>query len=169
MNPLLNYNGSGTPYPNTVSPLLADVSGATACEQPISTDDCRYVPVPATHGSLTPASAELSGPACATCDQSPDTFTQTDATTTTQTLGNQTSSSQGWSYTVGISVFGFPLSWSTSDTLTWTELESTGAINGTTNALTVSLNSSTVDCVEDISIYEDTVFQYPFGEPHSSV
>jgi hypothetical protein len=156
-DPLLNYNGTGQPYPGTVSPLEADTSGATDCLVPTSTDKCRYVIVPATPGSVTPAFEPLTG-------STADTFTQTDTDTTTKTLGESTS------YSVGISFQSGPLiaSVKVADTWTWTNNESVGSINGTTNSLTVTLKTSTPGCAENVNIYEDTlyhtyVYQVPTG------
>jgi hypothetical protein len=161
-DPLLNYNGTGTPYPGTVSPLTADYSGVTACASPTSADDCRYVPVPVVSGSSTPVYAQLDGPACTSCDQTPNTFTQTDQTTATQSMGS--SSSQTETYSVGFSFLGAGVSFVNTDT--FEESESTGTIGATSNSLTVTLNSSTVGCVEDVNIYEDTVYHtFVFQQP----
>ncbi len=168
-DPLLYSNGTNnpiSPYPGTVSPLMADYSGTAACSLPTSDDDCRYVPVPVQAGSVTPVYAQLTGPGCSTCDSTPNMFTQTDSTTRTQTMGTSSSQSQGQTYSVHVSVFGFPISFSTGDTLTYTETESTGLINGRSNVLTVTLNSATIGCEEDVNIYEDTVFHtLVFQEP----
>ena len=160
-DPLLNYNGTG-PYPGTVSPLEADVSGASNCQSPTPSLDCRYVPVPIAKGSSQIAFQTLQGPQCSTCNSSPNGFTQTDATTTTQTLSSQLSDIVGASIKVGAA--GFYLTF--SDTMTWVESKSTGTANGSGNSQTVTLNSSTVGCVEDILIYEDTVYHtFVFQEP----
>jgi hypothetical protein len=159
-DPLLNFGP-------TDNPLNADASGAAACTNPSSTASCRYVPVMVTNGSGTQVTELLAGP------QSPggnipfNNFTQTDATQTTQTLNGSSS------YTVGVSVnrtiglgngphFGL----NTANSWTWTNSESTGEINGSANSMSVTFGSTTVDCNQNIPIFEDTVFHtFVFQQP----
>jgi hypothetical protein len=54
-------------------------------------------------------------------------------------------------------------------TLGWTEKVYTQPVCAEPTALTVTLNSSTVGCVEDVNIYENTVFHtFLFQEPTSN-
>jgi hypothetical protein len=155
-DPLLNYNGTGQPYPGTVSPLDADTSGIN-CLSPGPTTQCRYVPVPVTPGSVTPAFEPLTG-------STANTFTQTDSNTTTQTLGESTSYSVGLTFSVGPALSSIRL----ADTWTWMNSESVGNATGNANALSVTLKTSTPGCAENVNIYEDTlyhtfVYQVPTG------
>ncbi len=164
-DPLLNYAGTGNPYPGTVSPLEADASGAINCESPTPTDDCRYVPVPQTSGSSQIEYQALQGPQCSTCNNYPNTYTQTDATTMTQTLGGMNSDSVGTSVTLKGGI-GAEVSLTISNTLTWQTNESTGTSSGTGNSQTVTLNSATQGCSENVNVYEDTVYHtFVFQEP----
>jgi hypothetical protein len=159
LDPLLHYT-------TTESPLSADTSGATACANPAPSDKCRYVPVPNTPGGSQQEVETLQGPECQGCDFINNTFTQTDQDTTTQTLSE--SSTQTVMYTWKVDLFdeeGGPTLTSANQFM-WTEMESTGKINGTANSLTVTLSSATVDCSEDVPVFEDTVFHtFVFQQP----
>lgn len=151
-DPLLNYNGTtltATPYVGTTDPLTLDPSGASVCgENPVpTTASCRYQIVPIVTGSTTPLSEPLSG------DSYP-TYTMTDTTSTTETTGHTDSHSVGLSFGGGILV----ASLKTEDTWTWTDSESWGQINGTSNSMFVTLKTSNADCTEEVAIYEDTEF-----------
>ena len=123
------------------------------------------------NGSGTQITELLAGPQTPGGNIPANTFTQTDSTTTTQTL------SESKSYTLGVSVnrtigngFGPHFGLNTGNTWTWTNSESTGAINGTSNSMTVTFSSATVGCFQNIPIFEDTVFhtfvfQQPAGDP----
>jgi len=161
-DPLLNYNGTtltASPDAGTVSPLQVDASGATTCaKNPVpTTANCRYVIVPIDKGSTTPLFEPLSGSAGVT-------YTVSDSTSTTETLGASQSTSVGVSVSVG------PLfaSLTIADTWMWTDNESIGSTTGTGNSMSVTLGTSTAGCDENVNIYEDTLyhtfaFQVPTG------
>lgn len=159
LDPLLKYT-------TTESPLNADTSGATACANPIPSDKCRYVPVPNTPGGSQQEVETLQGPECQGCDFINNTFTQTDTDTTTQTLSE--SSTQTVMYSWKVDLFdeeGGPTITSANQFM-WTEMESTGKINGTANSQAVTLSSATVDCSQDVPVFEDTVFHtFVFQQP----
>jgi hypothetical protein len=147
-DPLVNYNQSE-------NPLDLDTSGATACTNPASTAKCRYVPIMTTNGGSLQESEPVAGPECSGCDPIINTFTQTDSTQTAETLNESLTQtvSYGWSVTLpgqsGIS---------STDTFAWTDSESTGSVNGSDHTMTVTLESSTVGCYEEIPIFMDTVY-----------
>lgn len=159
---LLNYDAStntANPLPGTDSPLQVDVSGVSVCAQnPIPTPaDCRYVIVPATSGSTTPAFQTLNG-------TSGITVNQTDSTATTETLGTSKSSSGGLTASIGPLVASLRV----VDTWTYTDNESVGTTTGTANTMSLTLKTSTSACEENVNIFEDTlfhsfVFQVPTG------
>jgi hypothetical protein len=158
-DPLLKYS-------STESPLNADTSGAAACTNPKASASCRYVPIMVANGSDTQVTELLSGPDDPGGNIPVNTFVQTDSTQTAQTY------SQSYAYTVNYSweqmwkPLGTGLSIRSATQFTWTDNETTGAINGTANSMTVTLSSSTVDCYEDIPIFEDTVYHtFVFQQP----
>jgi hypothetical protein len=159
-DPLLNYNGTtltATPYAGTESPLELDASGASMCaENPVlASADCRYEIVPIDKGSTTPTFETLSGSAGIT-------FTQSDATITTETIGGSKSTN------VGLSFSGGPIfaSLKTALTWTWTDSESTGNSTSEGNSMSVTFKTSDTDCEENVNIYEDTVYHtYAFQVP----
>jgi len=166
-DPLLNYNGTtltASPDAGTVDPLTLDGSGISICGQnPVPTPtpptvyDCRYAIVPIATGSTTPLILTLSG------DTSP-TETVTDLTSTTTTVGHTIGHSVGLSFGGGALIAKLV----TMDTWTWTDGETWGKVNGTTNSMQVTLRTSNADCVENVNIYEDTefhtfAFQVPTG------
>lgn len=163
-DPLLNYNGTtltASPYAGTVDPLTLDPSGVTICgANPIANPgaaSCRYQIVPIQTGSTTPLILPLNG------STSP-TETVTDSTSRTQTTGHIDSHSVGFSFGGGILVASLV----TKNTWTWTDGETSGPINGTSNSMSVTLKTSNAGCVENVNIYEDTefhtfVFQVPTG------
>jgi hypothetical protein len=154
-DPLLSYS-------STESPLNADTSGATACASPAASDKCRYVPVPTSPGSGVQETELLCGPQSQGGNACVNTFTQTDSDTTTQTLSESDTYSVGYSW--GISLFGSGMS--SANQFTWTSSESTGKINGSSNSMTVTLSSSTLDCYQEIPIFEDTVYHtFVFQQP----
>jgi hypothetical protein len=169
-DPLLYYNGITkplSPYPNTVSPLVADTSGATTCGAlpTAASSKCRYVPVPSVPGSNIPETVTLSGPSCAGCNNNPNTFQQGENQNTTITLGEQTQESVGDSIKGGTTGFSVTL----ANTWTWTQSESTGTSTGSGVMQTVTLNSATVGCGQTIPVYEDTVFHtFVFQQPAGS-
>ena len=154
-DPLLNYT-------STENPLNADTSGVTACTCPTASDECRYVPVPTASGSCVQETELLCGLQTAGGNDCVNTFTQTDSNTTTQTLSESDSYTVGYSW--GVSAFGSGMSSATQ--FTYTESESTGAINGSANSMTVTLSSGTLDCYQEIPIFEDTVYHtFVFQQP----
>jgi hypothetical protein len=162
-DPLLNFGA-------TTSPLNANTSSASACTNPSSTASCRYVPVMVTNGSGTQVTELLAGPQSQGGNIPVNTFTQTDSTQTTQTLSQSSEYSVGFSVsrTIGVGFGGvhFGLSTTNGNMWTWTNSESTGAINGTSNSMSVTLSSSTVGCNQNIPIFEDTVFHtFVFQQP----
>jgi hypothetical protein len=156
LDPLLSYAG-------TTNPLQADGSGVSYCANPAQTYNCRYVPVPVSKGSSTPMSVQISGSGCPNCDPIINSYTQTDSTTTSQTLGGSTSYSVGATLTAK---FSDHFSLGVSNTMTWAQSQSTGTSNGTSNSMAVSLSSSTYGCYEEVSVYEDTVYHtFVFQQP----
>jgi hypothetical protein len=159
LDPLLKYT-------TTESPLNADTSGATACANPTASDKCRYVPVPSTPGGSLQEVEIMQGPECVGCDFINNTFMQTDQDTTTQTLSESSSQTVGYSWKVDLFDEEGGPTLTSAKQFTWTEMESTGKINGTANSLTVTLSSTTVDCSQEIPIFEDTVFHtFVFQQP----
>lgn len=147
-DPLVNYNQSE-------NPMSLDTSGTTACTNPAASAKCRFVPIMTTTGGSTQISELLAGPECSGCNIPSNTFSQTDSTQTAETLseGLTETVSYGWSVTLpGNSGL------KSTDQFSWTQSESTGAINGSSHAMTVTLSSATVGCYEDIPIFMDTVF-----------
>jgi len=160
-DPLLNYSP-------TTSPLNADTSGATNCTNPKASASCRYVPVMVTNGSSTQITELLEGPTSPGGNYPVNTFTQTDSTQTTQTLSEALSTTVGYSWEQMWKPLGTGLSIKSQTQFTWTNTESTGAINGYANSMTVTLSSGTVYCYQEIPVFEDTVyhtfvFQQPVG------
>jgi len=165
-DPLLNFGP-------TTSPLTANTSSAAACTNPSSTASCRYVPVMVTNGSGTQVTELLAGPQSQGGNIPVNTFTQTDSTQTTQTLSQSSEYSVGFSVnrTIGVGFGGTQFGFSTTNgnTWTWTNSESTGAINGTSNSMSVTFSSSTVGCNQNIPIFEDTVYHtFVFQQPASN-
>ena len=167
---LLYSNGISkplSPYSNTTSPLLADTSGETACGTlPITaSNSCRYVPVPSGTGSTIQETVTLTGPDCQGCGGSPNTFTQGENQSTTVTQGQQTAETVSFSLKGGTLLFSV----TETDMWTWTQSQSIGTTTGSGVSETVTLNTSTVGCNQDIPIYEDTVYHtFVFQQPGGS-
>jgi hypothetical protein len=154
MDPLLNYS-------STQSPLLANASNNCATLPIPSGSNCRYVPVPDQPGSTVQEVETLAGPDYPGDNNSPNTFTQTENTQTTQTYGESSGESVSVSLKAGVAI-----SLTTTDTWTWTNSQSIGTANGSGATLSVTLNSATVGCGQDIPVYEDTVFHtFVFQQP----
>lgn len=161
-DPLLSYG-------STESPLNADGSGATACGElptPATDLDCRYLPVPAQSGSDIQLTESLVGPSCTGCNAPGNSFSLTDSNMATQTYSTSFSWGVSYSWKAGV---GNIASWSAGNSFEWTNSESSGAINGHANSMSDTLKSSTVDCVQQIPIFYDTVyhtfvFQQPSGD-----
>ena len=143
-------------YSPTENPMNANTSSIADCSNPSPTASCRYVPVPSTPQGTTQEVEWLSGPDCQGCDLIPNAFTQTDSNQKTQTL------TETWAETVAetteIALFDGGPTLRTNGSWTWTQSESTGAINGTANSMAVTLESATPGCWEEIPIFEDTLF-----------
>lgn len=151
------------PMPAYESPLDADVSGNTACQNPNSNLDCNYVPVPTSQTNHSPQIVELNYAFA-------NSFTQTDATSTSITLQDQKS------YTVSLSAsFGFKLfdlvkaELKDTNSWTWTDTNSTGTIMGTQNQMNVTLQTDNPGCVEENYVYEDTRYHTFVVEPPQNV
>ena len=100
----------------------------------------------------------LQGPDCAGCDEKPNTFQESDGTSTTNTLSQSDSYSVGFSVTSGINFFGGGLSITNSNTFTYTNGMSVGKSNGASHSESLNLETSSVGCIETVDIYEDTVY-----------
>ena len=158
LDPLLNFGP-------TDNPLTADTSGASACANPTSADKCRYVPVPSGPGSPNQETELLEGPQQPGGNIPVNSFTQSDANQTTQTFSESQGQITGYSVSVQ-GGFGLSFGFRSATQFTWTNSESTGAINGSANSMSVTLSSSTVGCSQDIPIFEDTVFHtFVFQQP----
>jgi hypothetical protein len=132
---------------NTTSPTTVNTSGNT-----------RYVEI---YGD-----EPLSGPACSGCDPIVNSFTASDSTTSSETWTGGYSYTTGFSSSGGFSLLGFGLSYTNTSTFTWSYSESVGNAYGQTHQMAISLESSTVDCSEDVAVFEDTVFHtFAFQQP----
>lgn len=160
LDPLLGYSG-------TASPLDVNISSPADCGSlPTPSGDCRYVPVPAAKRSTLQEVQTLSGPETQGGNYNCNTFTQSDANSTTQTLGGSSSVSVGASVKVGSPGFSLAM----DNTMTWMESQSTGTSSGNGNTQTVNLCSATVGCGEDVAVYEDTVFHtFVFQQPSGNI
>jgi len=68
--------------------------------------------------------------------------------------------SYSWKVDAGVA------SWAAGNSFKWTDSESSGPINGYANSMSDTLESSTVDCVEQIPIFYDTVYHtFVFSSP----
>jgi hypothetical protein len=187
-DPLLFQNGLNnpvSPYPGTVSPLMANTSNGSQSDALCGTlptpnltgSDCRYVPVPETTGSATQANPNFSGPQTQGGNSSPANFTQGENTQTTYTLGGQTQLTVGQSLSVTSGVtgsikFGGPAGgppccsaggsgnsqWGSGSTMQWTDLQSVGTASGSGVSLSVTLNTGSTGCGEYVPIFEDTIY-----------
>jgi len=149
-DPVLNYA-------STESPMNADTSGATACTCPSSSDKCRYIPVMNLTGGCSAGNQVhelLEGPECSGCDRIINTFGETDSSSTTETLSESFSTTVGYGWDVKLGNSGLK----SSNTFTWTDTESQGAINGSAHTMTGTFSSGTVGCDEDIPVFMDTIF-----------
>jgi hypothetical protein len=130
--------------------LAADpLVGSGSTTQPSQVDSTRYVLINST---------TLEGPECSGCDPVKNSFTETDAESTTETSTETNSYSVGYSSSAGLDILGAGLKIQTGNTFTWTNSMSSGETNGTSHTATITLGTSSLDCFETISIYEDTVY-----------
>jgi hypothetical protein len=186
-DPLLFYNGLTnpvSPYPGSVSPMQVnnpnyDQLCGTLPTPNLTAADCRYVPVPQTKGSSFQAQPELYGPGSSGGDGGPGTFMQGDNTQSTYTLGgqNQTTVSQSFGITIGAQTGSSAASECNQDdseppcysgsgsgtfglgsTMTWTDSQSFGTASGSGVSQSLTLNSGTAGCDEDVPIFEDTIY-----------
>jgi len=147
IDPLVNTN-------TATSPMAFDTSGAAACMAPTTSNSCRYVPVLSSNGGGIQQYQPLSGPQCSGCNRPSNGYTQTDSTSTTETLIESATESISFSVKIGPPIFNS----THTTTMSWTDRESTGTINGTSNQMQYNLSSGTVGCYQDVLVYEDTVF-----------
>ena len=173
LDPLLNYNATtytASPGNGTGTPLAEDAlattsgpgSGESVCgyDQPAgytipNGSNCRYVTVPITTGEMSPFILPLDGDEVTGKSQQ-DTTNSTFTTT------------EGNSYSVGLALQEGPASNNLREqfTWTWTDMEGIGTSVGGSNTMSLTLNTSTAGCVENVSLYEDTLFHtYAFQIP----
>jgi hypothetical protein len=158
-DPLLNYT-------STESPVSADTTPTACTTTAASSAKCRYLPVPAGTGSTVQEVELLSGPDEAGGNRPINTFTQTDSTMTTQTYSESNAYTVGSSTEQSFKFMGTGISIRNANQWTWTNSESSGKINGFANSMAVTLSSSTVDCYQDIPIFEDTIYHtFVFQQP----
>jgi len=158
-DPLVNYGP-------TDNPLNADTSGPAACSTPGPSAQCRYVPVSVAPGSINQETELLAGPSCNGCNVPINTFMQSDANQNTQTMSESHSYTLGSSWKRGFKPLGIGFQLSSSTMWTWSDSESTGQINGSSNSMSVTFSSNTVDCNQQIPIFEDTVYHtFVFQQP----
>ena len=92
----------------------------------------------------------------------PLNFTQNDQDTDTFTQGITQTESMGESIQVGGGV------WSTkiSDTWVWGNSQSTQGTSGSTNGMQLNLQTNTLTCGENVTLYEDTLYHtFVFSVP----
>lgn len=95
-------------------------------------------------------------------------YTQAYSTNTTQTLGGSTSYTTGLSFQAGNKT-GIIFSLKDQQTWTWTQMQSMGVSNGTSEQVNVNLQTSTASCGENVTFYQDTVFHtFLFEVPQSN-
>ena len=140
---------TASPYSQATDPTTLDGSGKETCEDnPIPKgSDCRYVMVPADPGSTAPFQAKLQ-------EGEPYNHTVTDSNTSTLTGGE--SESQSSSEVNGFSLGFFSLK--QTDTMTFTNFESTGTTTGSANSMSLNLQTNTISCEEQVSLFEDTIY-----------
>jgi hypothetical protein len=149
---LLRWNSNSltaNPMPGYESPVDADTSGL-ACMNPNSSLSCRFIPVPVSSTNPAPQIVELNY-------ANANSFTQTDATSTSQVSQEQKS------YTVTLSEFygwnlgtGDNVKLTQTNSWTWTDTESSGTINGSASSMNLLLQTDNPGCDEFNYVYEDT-------------
>lgn len=109
----------------------------------------------------------LSGPPCSGCDPVTNSFTASDSSQTTDTWTGGYSYSVGFSSGGSLNFMGFGgVSATNTNTFTFSYTESVGDMNGQTHQMAIALASSTVDCSEDVAVFEDTMFHtFAFQQP----
>lgn len=113
------------------------------------------------------SSEPLSGPGCQGCAPVGNPFTASDSNQTTDTWTGGYSYSEGFSNGGSLNFFGFGgITATNTDTFTWSYSESVGEMNGQMHQMAVNLESSTLDCSEDVAVFEDTMFHtFAFQQP----
>lgn len=158
-DPLLNFA-------STESPLDADTSGPAACTNPTPSESCRYVPIMTQNNGSDQVNELLAGPEEQGGNIPVNSFTQTDATQTAQTYTESHSYTVGSSWKQQYTPLGNGPTLQSQTQFTYSDSESSGAINGTANSNSVTLSSSTVGCYQEIPIFEDTVYHtFVFQQP----
>ena len=148
---------------STKSPMTVNTDSLSTCTNPSSTAKCRFVPIMMLGSNDEPTDVQvnvkLDGPQCATCDPTPDSFTETDANQTTTALSESYSFSVGFSWSAMWTILGSGPKFQDSDTWTWAYTEGSGETNSTAHTMQVNLQSDTVGCGDPgVTVYEDTVF-----------
>ena len=145
------YTTTPTGYSGSTDPRTLDGAGVSICsENPVPKgSDCRYVAITYPAFEMLESSAPLS-------------YTQTDQETSSFTQGASYGEITGFTITVGSPFFKLQY----TNTWTWTDSESTQDSNGTSNSMQLNLKTSSLDCSEPVTIFEDTlyhtfVFQVP--------
>jgi hypothetical protein len=93
------------------------------------------------------------------------TFTVSDARTTTQTTARVSGSSEGVSTNISAKVLTFGISLTNSDTWTWAHTVTRGVSNGQTQQASVTLSTTTQTCCGiggpscQVAIYEDMIYR----------
>ena len=87
-----------------------------------------------------------------------------EATSTALTFGQSFSETVKYTFGVGSKHFGF----NEGQNFTWTDGESVGTSGGITNSLNLTLETSSLNCEEDVTLYEDTLYHtFAFMVPPS--
>jgi hypothetical protein len=110
----------------------------------------------------------LQGPACSGCNVDPNTFTANDSNVAAYSSTSGASVTMGYvsSVSLGLGKLGFSIQETNTQTFTSTMTESAGNVYGETHQAQVILLSSTIDCSENVAVFEDTVFHtFAFQQP----
>lgn len=123
-------------------------------ETPSAVDKVRFVYI---------GNAQLQGPECSFCDQVVTAYWYTDS-------GLSSNNTETFSYTVALRAStqtsgSFTLPLAESDSFTWSNLTSLGSATGLHQSQAI-LESSVLDCYENLAIFEDTLFHtFLFQQP----
>lgn len=144
-DPLLENND-----PSTYDPLDANTSPPQDCTVATSGADCRYVYVGTTM---------LNGPTCTGCIMPSNPVSLSDGNQDTWTSTQSESQTTGYSYGVSFAPGGIGPTINNQKTMTFTNSESTGVVNGNYHTAAATIETNTVGCNEiPIVIYMDTVY-----------